>query len=220
MFSSKNSILNKLWDEAILSTFEHKLAAVLIKGNRMVTKPCCNSQRNTMEKSIRLGSLHAEAHAMISYYGNVFSNINRKKIHKLDLYVTRVNKAGEICNARPCFKCLELMKYLKIRKVYYSISGNETVCENVKDMISIQTSSVHKFLLSNKLNITIDEHYIKLLKQKFPTEIRRHNLDNFIRYNLSNVLPTYKVIISGNRRNKIVTILSDTKIQIVQAIIL
>ena len=76
MFSSKISILNKLWDEAILSTFEHKLAAVLIKGNRMVTKPCCNSQRNTIDKSIRLGSLHAEANAMMSYYGNVYSNDN------------------------------------------------------------------------------------------------------------------------------------------------
>jgi hypothetical protein len=212
MISNKNNILNNLWNEAILSTFEHKLSAVLIKGNRMVTKPCCNSQRNTIDKSIRLGSLHAEAHAIMCYYGNISSNINNKKMRKLDLFVTRVNKAGETCNARPCFKCLELMKNYKIRKVYYSVSQNETVCENVKDMISIQTSSVHKFLLSNKLNVTTDQHYIKLLQDNFPVDIKRYNLDIFIRYNLSNVLPTYKIIFSGNKKNQTVSIINLNKI--------
>ena len=220
MFQRKYSILNKLCDEATLSTFEHKLAAVLIKGNRMVTKPCCNSQRNASNNSVRLGSLHAEARALRSYYGNILENvINRKKV-KLDLFVVRINKSEEICNARPCVKCLQLMKEMKIRKVYYSVSPNETICENVKDMISIQTSSVHKFILSNKLNYSADEYYKTLLEQKFPTEIKRHNLDNFIRHNLSNVLPLYKVIISGTKKNQIVTIMNANMKIIVQADIL
>ena len=58
--------------------------------------------------------------------------------------VVRVNKLGDICNARPCYNCLDMMKAVGIRKVYYSISPNEIICEKVKDMISIQASMVDK----------------------------------------------------------------------------
>jgi hypothetical protein len=220
MFSNKLSIVNNyLYNEAMNSNCLHQLAAVLLKGNRMVTQPCCNSHRNLNINNTRLESLHAEVHAMITYYKNI-NNLNRKKLAKLDLIVTRINKSGDTCNARPCYKCLNFMKYLKIHRVYYSVSPDVIVCENVKDMISIQTSSLHKHTLINKSNITPEQHYKTLLQQIFPSEIKQENLDNFIRHNLSNVLPTYKVIFSGNKKNKIVSILNDKEVLIVQATIL
>jgi len=63
-----NMIINKLYTEATKSKIEQKLAAVIVKGARMISLPCCNSQRNTY-KGMYMGSLHAEAHAMITYYG-------------------------------------------------------------------------------------------------------------------------------------------------------
>ena len=57
------------------------------------------------------------------------------------------------------------------------------------------------------------------MQQLFPSEIKQQNLDNFIRHNLSNVLPTYKVIISGPKKHKVVKIFNDKEI-IVQATIL
>jgi tRNA(Arg) A34 adenosine deaminase TadA len=218
MFANKLSIVNNyLYSEAKNSNCLHQLAAVLLKGNRMVTAPCCNSHRNLNFNNTRLDSLHAEVHALSTYYKDI-NNLNRKKLTKLDLIVTRINKSGETCNARPCYKCLNFMKIYKIQRVYYSVSPDVIICENVKDMISIQTSSLHKQTMFNK--VSSEEHYKTLLQQLFPSEIKQQNLDNFIRHNLSNVLPTYKVIISGNKKRKIVTIFNDKEDMIVQANIL
>lgn len=65
-------IINKLYTEATNSNIEQKLAAVIVKGTKMISIPCCNSQRNTYKGMCR-GSLHAEAHAMITYYGKNLS---------------------------------------------------------------------------------------------------------------------------------------------------
>ncbi len=118
--------------------------------------------------------------------------------------VVRVNKLGDICNARPCYNCLDMMKAVGIRKVYYSISPNEIICEKVKDMISIQASMVDKNVDNIKSSYNNNfksseydnnKYYEKLLIKNFPKTIRQSNLDNFIIHNLINVLPTYKVII-------------------------
>ena len=118
--------------------------------------------------------------------------------------VVRVNKLGDICNARPCYNCLDMMKAVGIRKVYYSISPNEIICEKVKDMISIQASMVDKNVDNIKSSYNNNfksseydnnKYYEKLLIKNFPKTIRQSNLDNFIIHNLVNVLPTYKVII-------------------------
>lgn len=113
--------------------------------------------------------------------------------------MVRVNRLGETCNARPCYNCLNLMKLVGIRKIYYSASSKEIVCENVKDMVSIQSSSVAKCiekLNGNKLVDIPNKYYEDLLLKNFPSTIKYWNLEKFIRYNFSNVLPDYKVIIS------------------------
>jgi len=136
---------------------------------------------------------------MIRRRGGVFYDPERKsKNQKYDLMVVRVNKIGEMCNARPCCKCLAMMKAVGIRKVYYSVSDGEIVCENVKNMVSIQVSTVTKLIEKingNKLAEKHNEYYEALIKQLFPTIIRKHNFDSFVRYNLLNVLPDYKTII-------------------------
>lgn len=69
---NNNMIINKLYTEAIKSNIDQKLAAVILKGAKMISNPCCNSHRNTYRGMCR-GSLHAEAHAMIAYYGKKLS---------------------------------------------------------------------------------------------------------------------------------------------------
>jgi hypothetical protein len=136
--------------------------------------------------------------------GGVFYQEKNTKSTKLNLMVVRVNKIGDICNARPCYNCLDMMKAVGIRKVYYSISSNNIICEKVKDMISIQASLVDKQVDDIKSNYNnnfkspvydTNKYYEKLLIKNFPKTIRQSNLDNFIIHNLVNVLPTYKVII-------------------------
>ncbi len=149
--------------------------------------------------------------------GGALNQVKSKK-QKLDIVVIRVNRAGETCNARPCHNCLNMMKAVGIRKVHYSVSPSELVTENVKDMVSIQASSVTKYLDKIKGNYdfeTPDKYYEKLLTENFPPSIRQYNLDSFIRYNLSNVLPYHKVIIDGTKH--IVWILDSLDNPIIKA---
>lgn len=68
MSQFKLSILSQLCSEAQKSLIDQQLSAVILKGTKMVSKPLCNSQRNTCRGS-SCGSLHAEANAIINYFG-------------------------------------------------------------------------------------------------------------------------------------------------------
>ena len=68
MCINKNSLLNKLYTEAQKSLIDHQLAAAIIRGGKLISKPCCNSPRNTCHGHC-FGSLHAEARAILLHYG-------------------------------------------------------------------------------------------------------------------------------------------------------
>lgn len=142
----------------------------------------------------------------------------KPKNRKLDIVVVRINKSGETCNARSCFNCLIMMKAVGIRRVYYSISPDEVICENVKDMVSIQASSVARRiekLNGNQLVNNSDKYYEYLLSKLFPPSIRMYNLEKFINHNLSDILPTYEVKIDNHSR--IVWILDANKKPVIKS---
>ncbi len=41
------------------------------------------------------------------------------------VYVVRVNRSGLLADARPCASCQRAMRLKGVKKVYYSIAGNE-----------------------------------------------------------------------------------------------
>jgi deoxycytidylate deaminase len=65
------SIIDQLYNIASKSSIEHKLAAVIIKGNKIISKPS-NNTPFIMIKNINTGSLHAEVNAIIKYFGKSF----------------------------------------------------------------------------------------------------------------------------------------------------
>lgn len=216
---SFHTIIQTLKDKAINSCLTQRLAACLKKGNRMISHPYCNIQRNKY-KGHYCGSLHAETNAIINYYGNKLS-FNKKsgwyfdessernsKSKKLDLFVIRVNMSNKLCNSRPCFNCLNLMKVVGINKVYYSVDNGEIVSEHVKNMVSIQASSttIQMYRIKCKIMITIDDYFNNLLLTLLPQYIKKENFDCFVKYNLVNIFPTYKYIISSKG---IITIQND-----------
>jgi hypothetical protein len=198
---------------------QFQLAACLINSNKMVTRPCRNISKDTCF-GCSISTLHAEANAIKTYYGESFYYNNVKKIayipddkknKKLDLLVIRINKLGELCTSRPCYNCLDMMQTVGIRKVYYIVDDN-IVCENVKDMISIQSSSAFKHT-DRLLNINnfdnINDYYINLLKKKIPNYIKYNNLIKFIEYNL-NILENFTLeIITSNNSNILQIKLND-----------
>lgn len=216
------SIIDQLYNIALKSSIEHKLAAVVIKGNKILSKPS-NNTPFIMIKNINTGSLHAEVNAIVKYFGKSFyfnkdtvyfpDNYKKKKI---DLVVIRINKNGDLCNARPCYKCLNFMKLVNINKVYYSISSDKIISENVKNMISIQSSNLTRTLdLFTNDNISL--YYEKLLIEYFPSSIQKYNLYIFIEYNLKILLPDYKIKIYNNKKKTFIEIINKNNIKIIEA---
>jgi hypothetical protein len=189
--------------EALKSPINNQLAAGILKEKKLVGKICCNTNRNFC-RGIEFGSLHAEVHAILNYYGKnlVYDKAIKKwilncKSKKLNLIVMRINKNNELCNARPCYNCLELMKTVKIKKIYYSTGiKNEIVCELVKYMVSIQSSSVMRLLTEKTTKKVIDDknnYYKDLLIKFFPSEIKYESLICFINYSFKNIFPNYQI---------------------------
>lgn len=92
------------------------------------------------------------------------------------------------------------MKNIGINKVYYS-TGNEDelVSEHVKDMISIQSSSVTKLIDTAWGPFNKDLYYNKLLKTYFPDEVKHQNLECFVNHNFKNIFPNYNVHVKNNK---------------------
>ena len=66
--------------------------------------------------------------------------------------VVRVTRNGCLANARPCRKCVRMMKDLRVKRVFYS-SGkdSEIVCENVRDILVFKI--VHREDIFQELNL-------------------------------------------------------------------
>jgi hypothetical protein len=137
---------------------------------------------------------------------------NGGKVKKNDIFVIRVNHKGNLGNSRPCYNCLDMMRAVGIKRVYYTDDKGDVVCENVKDMISIQASAVTKLIHivnTSSENISWDIYFESLLKKLFPPKIKRTNFDNFIKHNLVNVLPGHKYIIKSETGIDIVSIIDS-----------
>lgn len=154
--------------------------------------------------------------------GGVFYTAKVKKVKKVNIFVVRVTKNGIMGNARPCQNCLEMMKDLNVNKVYYSTGiGDEVICESVKNMISIQTSSVTKYLLALSNVIIKNSNYFEnLLIKKFPPKIKRENLLYFIEYNFKNILPECSYIIKNENYNQIIIFYNKENKYLLQSIII
>jgi hypothetical protein len=76
-------------------------------------------------------SIHAEIDAY--YKIKNYKNIGKK----LDLFVIRITKGGNLAESRPCFHCIDILSKSKLNicNVYYSTSNGTIVCESFKSLI-------------------------------------------------------------------------------------
>ena len=131
--------------------------------------------------------------------GGIFYGAKEKTIKKLDLIVIRINRDGIIGKSRPCYNCLDMMRAVGIKKVYYTTGNNdELICETVKDMISIESSTVTIKLDIIKHNLNTEIYFEKLLKKNIPKEIKQKNLLYFIKYNYTDICPNWTYVIIKN----------------------
>lgn len=206
-----STLISNLQDIANQSKLQQHLAAAVIQNNKPVTNSLCNSDRNYSRRHT-VPSLHAEARALLSYYGKniyyskykgwcFYDNQNKK----IDVVVIRVTKNGHMANARPCRKCLCMMRNLGVKRVHYSSGLNdEIVTESIKDMYSIQDSSSAKNFERRMFNYPKNdkEYYKLILKKSAPNILKRTSLQYFIRFNLNDLLPSCKFSFKKNKKGK------------------
>ena len=97
--------------------YKHK---IISSGyNSYVTNPLQKEyNRFRFDTDMTLHSKHAELDALLPL-------INRKDIdfRCIKLYIYRQHKSGALAMAYPCDSCIQLIKDLKIRDIYYTNDG-------------------------------------------------------------------------------------------------
>ncbi len=143
---------------------------------------------------------------MIGKPGGVFKESKERKAKKYDIFVVRINKCSDtvkLVNSRPCSHCLDMMKSVGIRRVYYTDDSGEIINENVKDMVSIHTSKVTQRFdvtktksnsgpLVGQNQIDQTKYYDKLI-EKIPNIIKNINYKYFIEYNWKTISDNYRL---------------------------
>ena len=135
-----------------------KHVAIISKYNIPITKPVFNYPiSNTC-----ISSIHAEVSAIYEFlkqngqYVNKYkrlniTNITNKKILKrlstCSIVVLRINPRGKLAESKPCYHCLEDIKKLKIKYVYYSTSSGKIVKEKTKNMKTNHVCRYNKNIL-------------------------------------------------------------------------
>jgi deoxycytidylate deaminase len=85
--------------------------------------------------------LYRTIHAEMS----IFEKIPKRLVRGMDIIVIRINRSSKLRNSRPCQDCIDEMKRIGIRKVYYSDDNGEIVYEFVDDMVKTHTSAGMRF---------------------------------------------------------------------------
>ena len=76
-------------------------------------------------------SLHAEKSVIMQ-----FKKLNVKhKNRKINIYTVKIDKEGNLKNAYPCYKCIEVMKQYSIKKVIYSNNDGCIEVSRFRDLI-------------------------------------------------------------------------------------
>lgn len=100
----------------------HKLGAVIVKSGRVLSTGC-NEIRYSRE--LKNPTVHAEEAAILKL-------LKAKRLSDLagaDIYVSRVTTSGNCRLARPCSRCMGLIKSVGLSKVIYTndVGGTETL---------------------------------------------------------------------------------------------
>lgn len=203
----------------------YQLAAIVLqKRSKKIGSSQCNSYGNKSG-----GSSHAELRAVHAVLGSDFKytsqgwcipNALKKSNSSRSILVVRAVKVKtnilnnvdiKFANARPCHKCLDMMKACGFKEVHYSDDNGEIITEKINHMISVQASIVAikiKYIMNCKENISDDSHIHKLLdreafyddliKTKIPDKVRELNFMYFIKYNFGNIPVNYKLCQHNN----------------------
>ena len=104
----------------------HHLGAVVVKGGRILA-----SGYNRVQQHNKLcyrkfnSSVHAEQDAIRKLLGNP------DLLYGSSLYVSRIGRSGSLLLAKPCAFCMDLIRSVGIKKIFYTDSDGSITMEKV-----------------------------------------------------------------------------------------
>lgn len=109
--------------QSVKSNCKHRLGAVIVKGGRVLST---GYNEIRYSRFIQATTVHAEEAAIIKL-------LDKKALSQLvssELYVSRTCPSGNSGLARPCSRCMDLIKSVGIKRVHYTTDNGIT--ESIK----------------------------------------------------------------------------------------
>lgn len=123
----KIGIVKKAMEELELSDhYLYKVAAVIFKGSRIF-----GSGHNSFRSSNIPLKYKKWPHTLHAEQAAIYSINDWSEIKGSSILVIRANKSGNLSKGYPCKHCLNTIKYVGIKNIYYSNRQGEIVRERV-----------------------------------------------------------------------------------------
>lgn len=110
-----------------LSTFkQHHLGCVAVCGHKIISSGYNSNRTNPTQKKLNACRFSDETpHTIHSEVSCLLPLLNRRDIDfsRVRLYIWRNHADGSLGLARPCDSCMQLIKELGIRNIYYTNEG-------------------------------------------------------------------------------------------------
>ena len=101
-------------NESLKSEYPQKVGAVIIKGNRILSKGY-NKLRH-----LKTGKRFTEWEMSVHAERDACRKINKDKLKGCYIFVYRELANGKTSLAKPCDDCYNLLTFLGIKRIYYS----------------------------------------------------------------------------------------------------
>lgn len=110
---------------ALSSDEVHRHGAVLVRSNNIINVSANkNAHLRFGQRFRQRGKGHSTQHAELG----CILGLDRSVTSGATMYVVRVGRSGDFRNSKPCDMCLSALRHCGVRKVFYSVSGDEFGC--------------------------------------------------------------------------------------------
>jgi deoxycytidylate deaminase len=124
MIEINNKFIQIAIEEANKSNHRNKVGCIIFDKKRIISKGHNYAQKSVKKLHPKFQrfpfSIHAEVEAIIKA---------KTDLKGMSLLVIRVNSDNQFRLSKPCINCQEYIKYVKIKKVYYSINNFPYIIE-------------------------------------------------------------------------------------------
>lgn len=110
-------LAKRMASKSLYERFRH--GAVLVKGGSVINVASNSKNFSSFGNRFREECGHATHHAELGAILGVDSSTTNGSV----IYVVRINKKGELRMSKPCKMCHQVLKFVGVKKVIYSLDN-------------------------------------------------------------------------------------------------